>query len=113
MACATLAIHGRIRPARQKEFFATLKGAIPNPMPDWQEWNEIHGTPIEPDHAWRLFADWKSRRKEIGLRFISPPSRLAAFGTLLAASNGTIQFQAETARATFDLTQARFTFGPP
>lgn len=82
-------------------------------MPDWQEWNEIHGTPIEPDHAWRLFADWKSRRKEIGLRFISPPSRLAAFGTLLAASNGTIQFQAETARATFDLTQARFTFGPP
>jgi hypothetical protein len=44
-------------------------------MQDWQEWTDIHGTPLEPDQAWRMFDDWKTAQKEIGLRFISGLSR--------------------------------------
>ena len=81
-------------------------------MPDWQEWKEIRGTPIATDQAWRMFADWTSTHKEIGMWFVSQPNRFLAFGTLDSAKNGMIQFQAQTARATFDLTDARFTYGP-
>ena len=81
-------------------------------MQDWQESQETRGTPIETDRAWRMFADWTSTRKEIGMWYVSQPSRLLGFGTLISARNGSIQFQAEAARATFDLKEARFTFGP-
>jgi hypothetical protein len=48
-------------------------------MQDWQEWNEIPGNPIATDAAWRMFADWKAGKKEVGLRFVSQLSR---FGPL-------------------------------
>ena len=48
-------------------------------MQDWQEWTDIHGTPLEPDQAWRMFDDWKTAQKEIGLRFISQLSRFGTF----------------------------------
>jgi hypothetical protein len=44
-------------------------------MHDWQEWTDTHGTPLEPDQAWRMFGDWKTAQKQIGLRFISQLSR--------------------------------------
>jgi len=28
-------------------------------MQDWQEWTDIHGTPLERDPAWRMFDDWR------------------------------------------------------
>ena len=80
-------------------------------METWQEWTEVHGTAIETDRAWRMFADWTSTGKEIGMWYVSQPSRFVGFGRLSSARNGVIQFQAEAARATFDLKEARFTFG--
>lgn len=59
-----------------------------------------------------MFADWKAGRKQIGVRFISQLGRFGAFGMLRSASKGTVQFQADSAGATFDLKEARFTYGP-
>lgn len=87
-------------------------GGILTVMQDWQEWKEIQGTPIETDQAWRMFEEWKSSRREIGIRFVSQTSRFAALGKLRSPNRGTIQIQAEGAQATFDLKEARFTFGP-
>ena len=81
-------------------------------MQEWQEWTQVNGTPMETDRAWRMFSDWTSSGKEIGMWYVSQPSRFLAFGMMTSARNGTIQFQTETARATFDLKEARFTFGP-
>lgn len=81
-------------------------------MQDWQEWTDIHGTPLEPDQAWRMFDDWKTAHKEIGLRFVSQLSRFGTFGTLRSVRQGTVQIQSDSTAATFDLKEARFTYGP-
>lgn len=81
-------------------------------MQDWQEWKELPGAEIATDQAWRLFSDWKTSRKEIGMWYVSQLSRFGAFGTLSSATNGTVRVQAEAATATFDLKEARFSYGP-
>ena len=81
----------------------------PDPTQDWQEWTDIHGTPLEPDQAWRMFDDWKTAQKEIGLRYISQLSRFGTFGTLRSVRQGTVQIESDLTAATFDLKEARFT----
>lgn len=81
-------------------------------MQDWQEWNEIPGNPIATDAAWRMFADWKAGKKELGLRFVSQLSRFGALVKVQSAAGGNLQLQSESVGATFDLKEARFTYGP-
>lgn len=59
-----------------------------------------------------MFDDWKTAQKEIGLRFISQLSRFGTFGTLRSVRQGTVQIQSDSTAATFDLKEARFTYGP-
>ena len=67
-------------------------------MQDWQEWTDIHGNPLEPDQASRMFDNWKTAQKEIGLRFISQFSRFGTFGTLRSLRQGTVQIQSDSTR---------------
>ena len=59
-----------------------------------------------------MFNDWKTAQKEIGLRFISQLSRFGTFGTLRSVRQGTVPIQSDSTAATFDLKEARFTYGP-
>ena len=59
-----------------------------------------------------MFDDWKTAQKEIGLRYISQLSRFGTFGTLRSVRQGTVQIQSDSTAATFDLKEARFTYGP-
>lgn len=81
-------------------------------MQDRKEWQELPGAEIAADQVWRMFSDWRTGHKEIGMWYISQLSRLGAFGTLSSATNGTVRFQSEAATASFDLQEARFTYGP-
>ena len=68
--------------------------------------------PIAADQAWRIFADWKASRKEIGVFFHSQSGSFSALGTLRSARNGTIVFHAESGNASLRLKDAQFTYGP-
>ena len=85
-------------------------------MEDWKEWQELYPEPsdkeIPSDQAWRMFADWKSSGKEIGLLFVSQLGTFRAMATLTSARNGTIQLKMPSANASFNLTDARFMYGP-
>ena len=59
-----------------------------------------------------MFDDWKTAQKEIGLRYISQLSRFGTFGTLRSVRQGTVQIESDLTAATFDLKEARFTYGP-
>ena len=59
-----------------------------------------------------MFDDCKTAQKEIGLRFISQLSRFGTSGTLRSVRQGTVPIQSDSTAATFDLKEARFTYGP-
>jgi hypothetical protein len=77
-------------------------------------WQEIVGTPIPAEDAWRLFDHWKTSRKEIGLLFCgrSATTVLAALCTVRSARNGLLQLGGEGTGASISLQQAKFTYGP-
>jgi hypothetical protein len=78
------------------------------------QWQEIVGTPISPEEAWRVLKEWKARRKEIGMLFCgrSGTAVISAMGTVRAARNGLLQMKGEGAGASLNLKTARFTYGP-
>jgi len=78
------------------------------------QWQEIVGTPISPEEAWRVLDDWKAKRKEIGLLFCgrSGASVFSAMCTVRAVRNGTLQMKGDGAGASLNLRMAKFTYGP-
>ena len=72
----------------------------------------IHENRIPTDQAWRIFSDWQTSGKEIGVFFHSQSGSFSALGTLRSARNGTIEFQAEAGKAALRLKDAQFTYGP-
>ena len=71
------------------------------------------GRPIQQDQAWRTFDDWKRHRREIAVIFYGHEGNsLYTIGVMDAASNGKISLKSVTARASFNLSTANFTYGP-
>jgi hypothetical protein len=85
-------------------------------MEDWKEWRQIHpepfGNQIPTDRAWRMFADWQTHAREIGVLFVSQSGTFLTLATLTNARNGTIQLKGEFASASFNLREAKFMYGP-
>jgi hypothetical protein len=77
-------------------------------------WQEIVGTPLPPEDAWRMFDEWRADRKEIGLLFCgrSGTTVISALCTVRATRSGVLQLKGETTGASLNLKQARFTYGP-
>jgi hypothetical protein len=75
--------------------------------------SDYTGTPIPADQAWRTFGDWKSSGREIGVIFYSGSgASLYTMGYVESARNGKLLLKSDTVRASFNLTQASFTYGP-
>src|SRR5216683_1837466 len=68
------------------------------------------GTPIPTDQAWRTFGDWKSSGREIGVIFYGGSGSLYTMGFVQSARNGKLQLESDTARASFNLARASFTY---
>ncbi|HUI57985.1 MAG TPA: hypothetical protein VLY04_23580 [Bryobacteraceae bacterium] len=82
-------------------------------MPE-NPWQETTGTPISADEAWRLFDRWKTAGQEIGVLFCgrSASAAISALCTVRVARNGLLQLKGEATGASFNLKQAKFTYGP-
>ncbi len=71
------------------------------------------GKPIPTDQAWRTFGDWQIRGLEIGVIFFgSSGSTLYTMGFVESARNGKILLKSRAVRASFNLKQATFAYGP-
>jgi hypothetical protein len=76
-------------------------------MPDYR------GTPIPTDQAWRTFSDWKVNGREIGVIFYGGSgTSLYTMGFIESARNGRVLLKGALVRASFNLTRAKFTYGP-
>lgn len=77
-------------------------------------WKEIVGTPMPSEDAWRLFDDWRSQGKEIGVLFCgrSGTVALSSLCQVRAARNGLLQLKGEGAGASLNLKDSKFTYGP-
>jgi hypothetical protein len=77
-------------------------------------WQETVGTPIAPEEAWMMFENWKAAGKEIGVLFCgrSGGTAFSAMFTIRSIRNGVLQVKSESAGASFNLKQAKFTYGP-
>lgn len=73
---------------------------------------EYSGKPIETHQAWDILNRWMSCRQEIGVIFWGRAANMYTLGLVEPAGHGRIQFRGERARATFNLTGARFKYGP-
>jgi hypothetical protein len=70
-------------------------------------------TSIPTDQAWRMFGDWKSSGREIGVIFYGcSGNSLYTMGFVESARNGKLLLKSDTARASFNLVRANFTYGP-
>src|ERR1035441_1274586 len=76
-------------------------------------WRETVGTPIAAEEVWLMFEDWKTAGKEIGVLFCgrSGSAAISALMTIRSARNGLVQLKSEGAGASFNLKQAKFTYG--
>jgi hypothetical protein len=71
------------------------------------------GTPIPPDQAWRTFDEWKIDRRELGVIFYGGSgASLYTMGFVESVRNGRLLVKSASARASFNLTRANFTYGP-
>lgn len=70
------------------------------------------GAPIERQVAWQLFDRWKNLEQEIGVIFWSRCASLYTLAVVESARNGSVQLKGEVARASFNLAEATFTYGP-
>ncbi len=75
-------------------------------------WQEVHGTPIPPEQAWRTFEEWRSEGKEIGIFFAHRAGMISTLANIHSARNGILQLDSDGAKATFRLNDAKFTYGP-
>jgi hypothetical protein len=78
------------------------------------QWQEIVGTPISPEDAWRVLDEWRAKRKEIGMLFCgrSGTAVILAMCTVRATRNGLLQMKGDGAGASLNLRMAKFTYGP-
>jgi hypothetical protein len=78
------------------------------------QWQEIAGTPIEPDEAWRILDDWRAQGKEIGMLYCarSATATIAAMCRVRVARKGMLLLKSESGGASLNLKMARFTYGP-
>jgi hypothetical protein len=66
-----------------------------------------------PTHqAWRIFADWQAKKKEIGAMFVAHSGTFFTLGVLRSARNGVVRLESEWGSGTFRLRDARFAYGP-
>lgn len=77
-------------------------------------WQEIVGTPIAPEEAWRVLDDWKAQGKEIGMLFCrrSATAVILAMCSVRATRNGVLQLRGDGAGASLNLKLAKFSYGP-
>lgn len=76
-------------------------------MPDYT------GAPIPTDQVWRIFNGWEDSRREIGVIFYGGSgTSLYTMGFVESARNGKLLLMGSKLRASFDLKQAKFTYGP-
>lgn len=77
-------------------------------------WRETVGTPVAAEEVWLKFEDWKTAGKEIGVLFCGRGGTTAISGlmTICSARNGLVQLKGDGAGASFNLKQAKFTYGP-
>jgi len=82
-------------------------------MPE-NPWNETVGAPLASTEAWRLFDDWKTSAKEIGVLYCAraASASISAMLKVDSARNGTLRLKGEAAGAAFNLKEAKFTYGP-
>jgi hypothetical protein len=71
------------------------------------------GTSIPADQAWRIFGDWKSSGREIGAIFFGcSGTNILTMGVVESMRNGSLLLKSDTARVSFNLALANFTYGP-
>ena len=71
------------------------------------------GTPIPAGQAWRIFGAWKSSGREVGAIFCGcSGTNILTMGFVESMRNGTLLLKSDTARASFNLALAIFTYGP-
>jgi hypothetical protein len=76
-------------------------------MPDYT------GATIPTDQVWRIFGGWKSSGREIGVIFYGGSgTSLSTMGVVESACHGKLLLMGSKLRASFDLKQANFTYGP-
>jgi hypothetical protein len=76
-------------------------------MPDYT------GAPIPTDQVWRIFNGWEDSRRKIGVIFYGGSgTSLYTMGFVESARNGKLLLMGSKLRASFDLKQAKFTYGP-
>ena len=68
--------------------------------------------PLSHNDAWRIFDQWRSAGKEIGVMFLGRHGSLATAGTVTSAKMGRLQINSDTTEATFNLKDANFLHGP-
>jgi hypothetical protein len=78
------------------------------------QWQELVGTPISPDEAWRILDDWRAQGKEIGMLYAarSATATIASMCRVRAVRNGLLQVRGESGGASLNLKLAKFTYGP-
>jgi hypothetical protein len=77
-------------------------------------WQETTGTPIRDEDVWLKLDEWKQAGKELGMLFCgrSATTAVSAMVTVSEARNGLLRLRGAEAAATFNLKQAKFTYGP-
>ena len=74
---------------------------------------DYSGTSIPLDEAWRKFGEWKGNGREIGVIFYGcSGTSLYMIGVVESARDGKLFLKGDGARASFNLQQATFTYGP-
>jgi hypothetical protein len=73
---------------------------------------EIPGTPIPSDEAWRMFDQWRAASTEVGVLFMGTAGSFTTTGTVTSSRAGRLQLNSATTEVTFKLKDASFRYGP-
>ena len=73
---------------------------------------EMPGTPIPPDEAWRRFDQWRAAGTEIGVMYMGSAGSVTTTGTVSGARAGRLQINSATTEVRFRLQDASFRYGP-
>ena len=79
---------------------------------DSSHMEEIPGTPIPPDEAWRRFDQWRAAATEIGVMYMGSAGSITTTGTVTSARAGRLQINSATTEVSFRLKGASFRYGP-
>jgi hypothetical protein len=70
------------------------------------------GRPLEPSEAWHMFDRWLTTGQDVGVIFWGRSGNFYTLGSVRVARNGKLEIRGEGARATFNLVDAKFRYGP-